>query len=39
MNIWYICGALFLLFFVVPAAWLFFEIKKAEQDQNDREAE
>ena len=35
MNYSYICGALFLLFFVAPTAWLFFEIKKAEKDPNE----
>ena len=39
MNIYYICGAFFLLFFVVPAVGLFFAAMKAEQDPNDGEAE
>ena len=33
----YICGALFLLFFVVPAAGLYFATTQAEQDPNDGE--
>jgi len=39
MNIMYICGALFLLFFVVPTVGLFFAARQAEQDPNDGEAE
>ena len=39
MNYFYICGAFFLLFFVVPAVGLFFAARGAEQDPNDREAE
>ena len=35
MNIMYICGASFLLFFIVPAVWLFFATKQAEQDPNE----
>jgi len=39
MNIMYICGALFLLFFIVPAVGLYFAAVKAEQDPNDGEVE
>jgi hypothetical protein len=38
MNL-YVCGAFFLLFFVVPAVGLFFAARGADQDPNDREAE
>jgi len=38
MNL-YICGALFLIVFVVPAVGLYFATVKAEQDPNDKEAE
>ena len=34
MNL-YICGAFFLLFFVVPAVGLFFAARGAEQDPNE----
>ena len=39
MNIMYICGALFLLFFVVPAVGLFFATVQAPKDPNDAEIE
>ena len=37
MNLYYICGALFLLFFIVPAVGLFFAVKEADRNDIDRD--